>query len=70
MLLCIAYLLSLPSRRKQCNCQETNVDMQQCNIHTTNDQKVIIILLKCHYMPANSYCSVLCLAPANIKSNI
>ena len=67
MLLRVARLLSLPSKRKQCNRQATNSDVQQHNIHTTNNQKAYLILLKYHYMPANSYCSVLCLAPANVK---
>ena len=58
------------SKRKQCNCQDTNSGVQQYNIHTTSNQKGTIILLKCHCMPANSYCLVLYLAPASIKSNI
>ena len=70
MLLCVACLLSLLSNRKQCNRQDTNSDIQQCNIYTTNNQKGIIILLKYHYMPANSYCSVLYLVPANVISSM
>ena len=68
MLLCIARLTY--SKCKQCNRQDTNSDIQQRNIHTTNNQTGIIILLKYHYMPANSYFPVLCLALANVKSNI
>ena len=60
-------LLTNLSKCKQCNCQDANSDVQQCNIHTTNNQIGIIILLKCHYMSANSFCSMLHLAPANIK---
>ena len=63
--LCVAHLTY--SKRKQCNHQDTNSDVQQYNIHTTNNQIGIIILLKCHYMPENSYCSVLYLALANVK---
>ena len=66
MLLCIAPLLTY-SKRKQCNCQDTNSDVQQCNIHTTNNHISIILLLNSHYMPANSYCSVLHQTPANVK---
>ena len=58
MLLLFAHLLTY-SKNKQCNYQYTNLDVQQCNIHKTNSQIGIIILLKCHYMPAKSYCSVL-----------
>ena len=65
MLLCIARLTYI--KRKQCNRQNTNSDVQQCNIHTTNNQMGIIILLKGHYIPANIYCSVLYLAPENVK---
>ena len=36
MLLYIAHLTY--SKRKQCNCQDTNLDMQQHNIPTTNNQ--------------------------------
>ena len=58
MMLCIARLQTY-SKHKQCNRQDTNSDKQQPNIHTTNNQLGIIILLKCYYMPANSYFSVL-----------
>ena len=53
-----AHLLTY-SKCKQYNHQDTNSDVQQCNLHTTNNQIGIIILLKYHYMPANSYYSVL-----------
>ena len=65
MLLRVARLTYI--KHKQCNRQNTNSDVQQRNIHTTNNQIGIIILLKCHYMPENIYCSVLYLAPANVK---
>ena len=68
MLLCIARLTY--SKCKQYNHQATNSDVQQHNKYTTSNQKGIIILLKYHYVPANSYCSVLCLALANVKNNI
>ena len=49
MLVCIARLLTY-SKHKQCNCQDTNSDMQQPNILTTNNKIGIIILLKCHHI--------------------
>ena len=58
MLFLIACLLTY-CKRKQYNHQDTNSDVQQHNIHITNNQMGIIILLKCHYMFADSYCSVL-----------
>ena len=67
MVLCIAHLTY--NKCKQCNCQDTNSDVQQCNIHTTNNQMNIIILLKYYYMAANIYSSVLYLAPENIKKH-
>ena len=66
MLLYIAHLLTY-SKLKQCNHQDTNSGVQPHNMHTTNNQIGIVILLKCHYMPANNYCSVLHQAPANNK---
>ena len=58
MLLHTASLLTY-SKHKQCNHQDTKSDVQQHNIHITNNKIRIIILLEFHYMPANSYCSVL-----------
>ena len=57
ILLCAAHLLFY-SKCKQCNCQDTISNMQQCNIHTTYNQKGIITVLKYHFMLANSYCLV------------
>ena len=68
MLPCVARLTY--SKHNQYNHPATNSDIQQHNRYTTSNQKGIIILLKYHYMPANNYCSVLCLALANIKSNM
>ena len=57
MQLSVAHLLTY-NKYKQCNRQDTNSDVQQCNIHTINNQIDIILLLKCHYIPANNCCSV------------
>ena len=57
MLLCVTHLLSPPSKCKKCNRQDANPDVQQYNIHTTSKQEGIIILLKFHYVPTDSYCS-------------
>ena len=68
MLLCVARLTY--SKRKQCNHQATNSDVQQHNIYTTSNRKGNLIVLQYHYMPANSYCLVFYLALENVKSNI
>ena len=54
MLLRVAHLL-IYSKRKQCNQQGTDLDVEQCNRHTTNNQIGIIVPLKFHYKPENSY---------------
>ena len=41
------------------NCQDTSLDMQQYNIHTTNNQIGIILPLKYCYMPAINFFLVL-----------
>ena len=58
MLLHVACVLT-HSKCKLCNCQDINLDVQQHNIYKINIQIGILLPLKCHYMPANSYCLVL-----------
>ena len=58
MLLRVTHLLTY-SKHKQCHHQDTTSDMQQHNIRTTKNQVGIILLLNCHYMSANNYCSAL-----------
>ena len=68
MLLRIARLTKASASNVTAKLQYSYV--QQHNTYTTGNQKGTLILLKYHYMPENSYCSVLYLALTNTKNNI